>query len=217
MDLGSGLTAAVIIGAIVSIVTLIVGRGSKISEFRQAWINDQRADLATFGAAALSLARQKSSDRAADYDKLEQAALRIRLRENPIKPEWTAVIASMDQVRTDLLAHDAASRDIFTNVAAITDAASLVLKGEWKKVRSGEIGYRIVCGIFALLCAGLLLIAYTGLAPEDDPAKAKAARPVEQKLSGTVQLITPPSVSASPTVLPPPSRSPIEPAQGTTK
>lgn len=215
MDAGSGLTAAVIIGAIVSIVTLIVGRGSKISEFRQAWINDQRADLATFGAAALSLARQKSSDRAADYDKLEQAALRIRLRENPIKPEWTAVIASMDQVRTDLLAHDAASRDIFTNVAAITDAASLVLKGEWKKVRFGEIGYRIVCGIFALLCAGLLLMAWNGLDAEDR-VKAKSDTPIEQKVSGTIQLIAPPSVTASPAV-PSPSRSRQEPTQGVSK
>lgn len=216
MDAGSGLTAAVIIGAIVSIVTLIVGRGSKISEFRQAWINDQRADLATFGAAALSLARQKSSDRAAEYDKLEQAALRIRLRENPIKPEWTAVISSMDQVRTDLLAHDAASRDIFADVARITDAASLVLKGEWRKVRSGEIGYRIVCGIFALLCAGLLWMAYDGLAPGGGPAKAVTAPPVERKLGGASQPIAPPAQPSPATLTPPPGPR-VAPTAGATQ
>lgn len=213
MDVGAGLTAAVIIGAIVSIVTLIVGRGSKISEFRQGWINDQRGDLATFGAAALSLARLKSSDRAADYDKLEQAAFRIRLRENPIKPEWTAVIASMDQVRTDLLAHDAVSRDIFSDVAAITDAASLVLKAEWKKVRTGEIGYRIVCGIFALLCAGLLWMAYDGLEPGGGPAKVAVAPPVESKLGGASQPIAPAALP-SPAALTPPPGSRVAPTAG---
>ncbi len=207
MDAGSGLTAAVIIGAIVSIVTLIVGRGSKISEFRQSWINDQRADVATLGAAALSLARQKSVDRAADYDKLEQAALRIRLRENPIKPEWTEVIAKIDQLRSDLLAEDGVSRDRFTDVAAITDAASLVLKGEWKKVRSGEIGYRIVCGIFALLCAGLLWMAYDGVSVE-------APSPADKKAVITSPTVAPTPAATATTGSPEPRRAPVTSAPG---
>jgi hypothetical protein len=110
---GGAITAAIIFGAIISIVTLIIGRGSKISELRQAWINDQRSDFAAFGAAALSLANQRSKDRPADFDKLETAAYRIRLRENPRKKEWEPVIVKMDDIRRSLLANENAKIDVF--------------------------------------------------------------------------------------------------------
>ena len=139
---GGSITAALIFGAIVSVFTLIVSRGSKISELRQAWINDQRADFATFGAAALSLGGLRSKDRPADFDKLEAAAYRIRLRENPRKNEWAPVITQMDSIRETLLADDSAKVDVFPALVTIGGLAQQRLKGDWNKVRFGETGYR---------------------------------------------------------------------------
>lgn len=165
---GGSITAAVIFGAIVSIFTLIVGRGGKISELRQAWINDQRADFATFGAAALSLAGQRSKDRPADFDKLEGAAYRIRLRENPRKKEWAPVIAHMDAVRTTLLANESTKVDVLPTLVTIGGLAQERLKGDWNKVRFGETGYRWLLVLLAVLIGALTWMGYGLLTGSDD-------------------------------------------------
>lgn len=188
MDGGSSLTAAVIITAIVGIFTLIIGRGSKISEFRQAWINDQRKDLAAWGAAALSLARGNSTDRAADYHSLEEAAYRIRLRENPTKREWADVIRDMDAVRDKLLANDRTAFDVFPELRGIADGAQRRLKRDWNKVRRGEVGYQVLCFLFPALFAVLLLIGYYTIYPDESPFRTEQKKPAEQHLSGTLQV-----------------------------
>lgn len=203
---GGSITAAVIVGAIISIITLIIGRGSKISEFRQAWVNDQRADFATFGAAALSLAAQRSRDRAADYDKLEAAAYRIRLRENPRKREWASVIAAMEAVRAALIANETVKIDVFDDLKAIGDLAQVRLKKDWNKVRFGEIGYRALILFFPMLFAVLFLLGYYAVFPDQSPFADQPAKPVEQHLSGSVQLIAPPTTAPAPPAVPTPHR-----------
>jgi hypothetical protein len=185
---GGAITAAVIFGAIISIMTLIVGRGSKISELRQAWINDQRADLAAFGAAALSLASQRSKDRAADFDKLETAAYRVRLRENPRKKEWAPVIEEMDTIRAKLLAYESQPIDVLPSLITIGDLTQERLKKDWNKVRFGELGYRALLVLLVALVGISFWMGYDLLTrPADDK------KPVEQHLTGQVQLIAPPS------------------------
>lgn len=209
MDSGS-ITAAVIFGAIISIVTLIIGRGSKISELRQAWINDQRTDFSKWAAAALALARnQPATSRAAEFNALEEAAFRIRLRENPRKKEWKPVIDKMDQVRTALLAAAPnATIDIFPNLITVADLSQDRLKKDWNKVRFGEPGYRLLILFFPMLFAALFLYGYYAFFPDQNPFADKPDKPVEQHLSGSVQLIAPPSGGvtgpAAPAALPTP-------------
>lgn len=77
---------ALTIGAVTAVLTriqLIVGKENKVSELRQEWINDQRADLATALAAAETYHR---SDRDKQIERLAQfdaAQARVELRENP--------------------------------------------------------------------------------------------------------------------------------------
>lgn len=196
MDSGS-ITAAVIFGAIISIITLIIGRGSKISELRQAWINDQRADFGKWAAAALALARnQSATSRAADLNALEEAAFRIRLRENPRKKEWQAVILKMDAVRTTLLGATAgATVDVFAALVEIAEASQDRLKRDWNKVRFGEWGYRLLILFFPMLFAALFLYGYFSIYPEQSPFAGKAEKPVEQHVTGSVQLIAPPGTA----------------------
>lgn len=197
-SMGSGpITAVVIFGAIISIVTLIVGRGSKISELRQAWINDQRTDFGKWAAAALALARnQAATSRAADLNALEEAAFRIRLRENPRKKEWKPVIDKMDAVRVSLLGvTTGATVDVFSDLTSIAELSQDRLKNDWNKVRFGELGYRIMILLFPMLFAALFLYAYFGIFPEQSPFGNKPDKPIEQHLSGSVQLIAPPSTN----------------------
>lgn len=209
MDSGS-ITAALIFGAIISIITLIIGRGSKISELRQAWINDQRADFGKWAAAALALARnQPATSRAADLNALEEAAFRIRLRENPRKKEWQVVITKMDAVRTTLLtAAPNATVEIFEDLKQIADRSQERLKKDWNKVRFGELGYRLTILLFPMLFAALLLYVYYGVFPDRFPFAGKSDKPAEQHITGSVQLIAPAvsgtAMMAAPAALPTP-------------
>ena len=207
MDSGS-ITAAVIFGAIISIITLIIGRGSKISELRQAWINDQRTDFGKWAAAALALARnQPATSRAADLNAFEEAAFRIRLRENPRKKEWQAVILKMDAVRTTLLGSaPGATVDIFAALVKIAEASQNRLKRDWNKVRFGEWGYRLLILFFPMLFAALFLYGYFSIYPEQSPFAGKADKPVQQHITGSVQLIAPPE--SAPVISPAPAASP---------
>lgn len=192
MESGS-ITAAVIFAAIISIITLIIGRGSKISELRQAWINDQRADFGKWAAAAFALARgQAATNRATDLNTLEEAAFRIRLRENPKKKEWKPVIDKMDAVRVKLLgATSTAPADVFDDLKAIADLAQVRLKKDWSKVRFGEAGFRIMILFFPMLFAILFLMGYYAVFPDRNPIPGKPDKPGEQHITGTLQLVAP--------------------------
>lgn len=184
------ISAAIIFGAIISLITLIVARGSKISELRQVWINDQRADFAAFGAAALSLAGQRSKDRATDFDKLETAAYRIRLRENPRQREWEPVIVKMDDIRRTLLANESTKIDVLTTLIAIGDLTQLRLKDDWNKVRFGEPGYRWLPALLAILVGAFVWLVH----PVFLERQEGSAKPVEQHISGSLQISTGPVI-----------------------
>jgi hypothetical protein len=196
MDGGSGLTVAIRITAIVGIFTLIINRGTKVSELRQVWINDQRADFGKWAAAALSLARNLSvTSRAADFAMLEEAAYRIRLRENPGKREWALVLQQMDAVREKLLANASTPFDVFPDVKDIADEASIRLKKDWNKVRRGEAGYKTLVFLFPALFAALLVMTVWAVRPDMNPLAKDSPRPVEQHITGSLQLLAPPAAT----------------------
>jgi hypothetical protein len=198
---GSGsITAAIIFAAIISIATLIVGRGSKISELRQSWINDQRADFGKWAAAAFALARsQTATSRAADLNTLEEAAFRIRLGENPKKKEWAPVIDKMDAVRVRLLGAAAGTTiDIFGELKDIGDLAQLRLKKDWNKVRAGEWGYRITILFFPMLFGVLVLMGYYNIYPDRDPFLRNPETSPTQNVIPTQDLVAPPTDRPAP-------------------
>lgn len=150
-----------ILAGIVSIFGFVTTRGSKVSEFRQAWINAQREDLATVAAQARRLARGDAAERDDALAAFDLAYERIRLRENPIKREWHGVITSLAVCRARLTASPPAS-DMDADIDKFMLAAQGLLKTEWNKVRRGELGYRVLivaAPIFAMALAWLLWAA----------------------------------------------------------
>lgn len=215
MDSGSGLTAAVIITTIVGIFTLIINRGTKISEFRQTWINDQRADFAKWGAAALALAGQRSAtSRSADFATLDETAYRIRLRENPKKKEWEPVLDRMDDIRRRLIASPSTSIDIYDELKGIAAESQKRLKKDWNKVRNGEIGYSVLCFLVPAPFAVLLVMGIWAFRPDLNPFGHDAPKVQEQHVTGTVQMLPPPA-PPSPQPTPAAPKSPaVAPAHG---
>jgi hypothetical protein len=149
----------------------VVLRGTRVSELRQKWIDDQRADLATVVSRAhvlIELAKAGSDlneMRAEVLGELEAAAYRIKLRENPIKPEWTDVIDRVERIRDHVRGLDEVGTSLSSLSGAIIPSARHRLKREWTLVRDGETSYQIasrrywwLVGLFAVVALAIMIL-----------------------------------------------------------
>ncbi len=86
-----------------------------------------------------------------------------------------------------------ATIDIFPDLISVATLSQDRLKKDWNKVRFGELGYRLLILFFPMLFAALFLYGYYALFPDLNPFAGEPDKPVEQHLSGSVQLIAPPA------------------------
>jgi hypothetical protein len=105
----AGTIIAAAIAAFISLVGLIITKESKISEFRQAWIDALRADIAAIITHSHAVsgtwdeARSSSSDTAKWLDvqahvaSLNEAWIRIKLRLNPTETSSISLLEAMKE------------------------------------------------------------------------------------------------------------------------
>lgn len=166
---------AVIAGAI-TLVGSMVTRGNLVSGFRQAWINDQRADLATIAAKATLLSSNLSSNWADDIEAFMAAFSRIRLRENPDKPEWKDVLDKIGDLYALLWLNKGHLHDVTQQLATISELAQKPLKANWNKTRTGETLYIVVnYGAIACLLVAVAALVWNVLSRADNAAPASPA------------------------------------------
>lgn len=174
-DVTVPIMVAVMAGAI-TLVGSMVTRGNLVSGFRQSWINDQRADLATIAAKATLLSSNLSSDWAGDIEDFMAAFSRIRLRENPDKPEWKKVLDEIDGLYILLWSKKGHVHDVTQQLAKISELAQRPLKANWNKTRTGETLYLIVnYGAIACLLVAVGMLTLEVIARADNAAPASPA------------------------------------------
>lgn len=155
-----GVLMAAAIAGLTSLVVSILSKDQKTSEFRQAWIDGLRSDVADFAGATnamTSVMAIKKNNRDSpleymlsrhdDFAKMEALAIRIRLRLNPI--EHRNIITHLNFFRFDT----PSSRDQIDQICVdlVTDV-QLVLRKEWKRVKRGELSF-ILLKLFSLVAA----------------------------------------------------------------
>lgn len=152
-----GAIAAAAIAGIFSVLTLILSREQKVSEFRRNWLEDIRSELAVFLAHANLFATfyeqsQEETDVAdilsgvkTEIVGMNDAASRLRLR-----------LGSSDAIEANLLARvceiqklingfeDITADQMSTLQDQVISDARVLMKSEWKRVKKGETVYRIV-------------------------------------------------------------------------
>jgi hypothetical protein len=162
----AGTIIAAAIAAFISLVGLIITKESKVSEFRQSWIDALRADIATLIAHSYAghatWSESTSTDTAKWLDarghvlSLNEAWARIKLRLNPKEKSSTALLKVLKE-HEDLWAKAGEGAPDWNDLIAVTDkildATQVVLKEEWQRVKHGERVYRV-----ATVSAGLLVI-----------------------------------------------------------
>lgn len=145
-----------IVGTALFIFGALITRSTKVSEFRQLWINDQRADLAIVFANARRIAERGNR---AYHDELlafDLAADRIRLRKNPstryYKKEWNDVLVLLGHLRTEIRCPNPRISHVESFIELATSASREWLKKDWKRTRNGE---RVV-PVFLVLATTLI-------------------------------------------------------------
>lgn len=219
-----GTVAAAIVAGGIARANLIASKESKVSEFRQAWINALRDDLAALFSNTRTLARSVQEFRTPQSDEAEKFGIdktkitvvrhgaaetyhRIRLRLNAAQDDHKELLlllsAMMGAQHAYMLNKEG---DVAEPIAAVETAASYaekVLKAEWETVKLGERAYRdslratkyTLAGSFAVLA--LLVVGLPiYIYSSAGVLEAKAATPASAVQSKAAPVDAPPPAPA---------------------
>lgn len=152
-DVAIGAILAAMIGAMISLAGLIVAKESKVSEFRQAWIDSLRSELSSFASNLNALSDADAIDFESDAarfvaikdqaSKLNESYYSIALRLNV--DELTSSTLRDSIIRLSLAVKDPmtwAAIDFDAEQRLFIKASNALLKDEWKRVKAGEKAYR---------------------------------------------------------------------------
>ncbi|WP_143479580.1 hypothetical protein [Aquipseudomonas alcaligenes] len=169
-SLGS-IFAAVVAGAI-SLISLVISKENKTSEFRQLWIDSLRSELSLYVSHSMEIYRHRRWEKEQhgekwesivdSYLKANELITKIRLRLNP-KEKSSRKILSMLREYEVMFSDNAIPEDRDFNRLnhAFVGESQRLLKSEWNRVRNGEIVFQVVrSASFSVLMVGLIALAY---------------------------------------------------------
>ena len=173
-----GVTAALVAGFF-SFLNLIGEKENKVSEFRQAWIDGLRTEIADYTAAVQSLARFRLIEKQYEdkpwyeftesiYREVSKSLTKIQLRLNPVHA------ANEPQSNEAKLLHAVQSARGLINTGKfdeglemaqqIREVAAPLLKYEWERVKNGEPRYQTIRdSAQRTIRAGLILLSILAL------------------------------------------------------
>ena len=176
MESGAILTA--IIGASAATIGVVVAKDTKVSEFRQQWIDGLRQDIAKLCSTSVALyhgnVRSALKQRVPELPGVDTDALveeannlgyRIRLRLDKRKRHSQELITALDALVH--LATHAQEPFSVTNqrVQAVLDKTDVVLEAAWTSVKKGEPRFRWTFRVAATSLALALAAAAFQWAP----------------------------------------------------
>jgi hypothetical protein len=148
-----GAVLATLFAAVLSLLSLIISKENKTSEFRQAWIDALRSDFASLighlnaihgTVKVLGTLTPGWQEAREDIIGINRCAASIRLRLNPAENLSKAIFARLDEIEQRLRPSPGLSNEELNEMErALLGEAQSLLKQEWLVVRRGELSYRI--------------------------------------------------------------------------
>lgn len=186
-DAAVGTVAASVVAAVVAYLGLVISKESKTSEFRQAWIDGLRSDLADVVASASLLRGAKTAtykdhkevflavkDIVGDFNRAQSL---VRLRLNPSEPLCQQILDSIKKLE---VASSAATIDVEVCAQHETELlrhSQTFLKQEWHRVRKGEKVFVISKWVAGLASATMIILLFvTWLSSSIAPTPSAGAR-----------------------------------------
>ncbi|MGG7603563.1 hypothetical protein [Massilia sp. BKSP1R2A-1] len=179
-DAAIGAIIASIIGAAMILISTILSKEQKTSEFRQSWVDSLRDDLSELigGVSELVVFAHEKSKAGAIHahefleenfetlERLERLHVRVLLRLNP--KEHTKLAKLIDDLvgnTVEEIKSTAANEEVLAkSKKLIIEESQRVLKLEWKRVKSGELAFRTIKYLSAVgVSVGVIVLAIYGL------------------------------------------------------
>lgn len=189
-DIGIGAVGAAIIAGLISLLGLIIGKEQKVSEFRQAWIDELRKCLVAYlvninaiaDALRVSIATgEKPTGIDQNYKLLNEANHGIRLRVNDGERPSADLLRSMEHFEAIAQKNsDLTPDNIRKAEQEFLTAAKALLKFEWRRVKKGEktyfwTKYVVIALITVMLMIFVYLWYHRDPKPEIKPNNAAAS------------------------------------------
>ncbi len=170
-----GASLAACIAGTCSLLALLSSKELETSKFRQVWIDELRKDIAELIARANHIQAYHFEPGTLDYTKfwketredyleLNKASTRIKLRLNQSECPCRLILQSMSEMEllfkfTEI---DVSSRTekLQAIVRTLEQNAPPLLKEEWKRVKAGELPYRIAKWITGIAGLAAALLAF---------------------------------------------------------
>ncbi|TDV53458.1 hypothetical protein EDF87_101546 [Pseudomonas helmanticensis] len=150
-----GVLVAAVIAAVTSLVVSILSKDQKTSEFRQSWIDAFREDAANLAGhwstmvAMLDMKKSSKEDvlqflasRHDDVINVEVRVTRMRLRLNP--KEHAHLIGLLHHLGNGEMS---GRKEMDETMEAIVVEVQRILRHEWKRVKRGELSFRLLKGL----------------------------------------------------------------------
>jgi hypothetical protein len=165
--------AAACIAGFIALIGMMISKENKTTEFRQAWIDGQRSDLAQLLALANSIRAAPSSKKAHELiERYEIALNMIALRENPrVKTDrrkrerWGEIVSLGEELRRLCTAGPRYVGKAVALRRTMISLAKIELKNEWERVKEGEPTFVTVRQVIAVLAGtGALIVGLSMIA-----------------------------------------------------
>jgi len=158
MSEGVGLIVAAVIAGYVAFFGLIISKEQTVSEFRQRWIDALRDDIAAVVSRVAGIHGTSIVERdnpqlwnsvKADFIRFHEVMARIKLRLNPKekrgeeKDATAAVLKALDDLDVTFSSPQPQFHKLDAITATLVSNSQVILKENWKRVRSGETVFRI--------------------------------------------------------------------------
>ncbi len=156
-----GVLVAAVIAAVTSLVVSILSKDQKTSEFRQSWIDAFREDAANLAGhwstmvATLEIKKTAQEDvrqflesRHDDVVNVEVRLARMRLRLNP--KEHVHLISLLHHLGNGKMS---SREEMDETMESIVVEVQKVLRREWRRVKRGELSFRLLkwLSLFAIV------------------------------------------------------------------
>lgn len=177
--------AAAIVAGLVSFIVTVLSKEQKTSEFRQAWIDALRSDIADFvakNAVFMAAIRMQGQRINADEDlseyllqnrlpemlDVETTRTRILLRINPIEHAKLMQLVNNVYGKSGVAKPDEHS-SLEARIEALIQESQKALKTEWRRVKRGEPIYVITKWVSLLATLAAVAVAIANLAGRISP------------------------------------------------
>jgi hypothetical protein len=215
--IAAGAVIAALITGIISLANMMIAKDQRITEFRQAWIDSLRTDVAEFIASATAIPvmgrlinyKQSKTDSQSsavldmvDYSKeylpkLINGYNKIILRLNP--KEHMKLIGYLDTLKDAArISSKNDQQKVEIKCHDVLHETQKILKEEWERVKHGEIIYRITKWLMFAMVVLLLIISIVGAWYAITNASTQIIQESKEHSNAAVKLDAPQATSSLP-------------------